>query len=821
MTDKFKQYELEQQCKTDAEAALEKQIARAIEKKYYSSTKSGRHFIHESLVQFAKQIREDVDYHSDKQRNQQNESHMAEVVEYIIRDLADYEQQGEEFIQSPMVGENYVSMICLKAIVDCYTQKTKGSSKLISIAERIGETLALELQYKAIFADDIPEFVKRYGKKLLRDPMANPKNKKSNPMMGMLRLMKHNGIVYRKPICLAKNDYAKVGLFLLNSAVKQGIVETKNTYINKITAQKIVVFTEAFHQMMEEVEVTYQKYAYHSHPLLIPPKPWEEQDTPSSKNFTGGFHFREFRNSNPMCRGFGCGTVFRTKGVDLLNRLQETRYHIDNAVLNVALKLKKQAISVGSFHAMPPSVEPLQRMKCSEEELRERKRLKKEEHIAHENAVKKFMRARLSLELANEYACKNEFYYAWSADHRGRLYPISRILHVQSSDFERSLLRFKQGCELTTASSLKWVKRAVGAAYLGGSDSYEARELWVDDNTSLIHAIANDPIGMIPEWEVAKEPWSFLQLCLEYEAVVISKTKTQWHIPVGVDSTASGLQLLSAMRRDAVGMKFANLLKPEPGAPPLDAYKAVLELAREAASKAGDEHLIPFLQDRKVGKPALMLSIYGGTHMRINEAIRNYFWDNNIEIEKEDINAVTTNVINASKAAFPKAYEALDWLRKLSKIAFKKGADSLMWSTPTKDTIDINYKEHNVVRIKTELMGRINASLGPKDDKPDQHSMLKSFPPSFVHSYDAALCKEAFHNWHKPLALIHDCYRCLPSDMEESIDRIKDAFMAVCEGDALARLADDLGVTEQELKRLPQGDKTLLNNVQDSVYFFN
>ena len=52
-------------------------------------------------------------------------------------------------------------------------------------------------------------------------------------------------------------------------------------------------------------------------------------------------------------------------------------------------------------------------------------------------------------------------------------------------------------------------------------------------------------------------------------------------MPIGADSTASGLQLLSAMRRDPVGMKYANLLEPAtPSAPPQDAYMRVLEVAK-------------------------------------------------------------------------------------------------------------------------------------------------------------------------------------------------------------------------------------------------
>ena len=52
------------------------------------------------------------------------------------------------------------------------------------------------------------------------------------------------------------------------------------------------------------------------------------------------------------------------------------------------------------------------------------------------------------------------------------------------------------------------------------------------------------------------------------------------------------------------------------------------------------------------------------------------------------------------------------------------------------------------------------------------------------------------------------------------MERIKKGFVHVCSGDPLARLADDLQVTEEELPRLKQGSGRLIE-VLDSDYMFN
>ena len=94
-------------------------------------------------------------------------------------------------------------------------------------------------------------------------------------------------------------------------------------------------------------------------------------------------------------------------------------------------------------------------------------------------------------------------------------------------------------------------------------------------------------------------------------------------------------------------------------------------------------------------------------------------------------------------------------------------------------------------------------------DEPDTTKQVSSFAPSFVHCYDAALSKEVFTDWQHPIAVIHDCIRVLPSDMDRAMDRIRDAFTSIVDGDPLARLADDLDVDSSKLKCFSQLEQDL------------
>ena len=87
---------------------------------------------------------------------------------------------------------------------------------------------------------------------------------------------------------------------------------------------------------------------------------------------------------------------------------------------------------------------------------------------------------------------------------------------------------------------------------------------------------------MSSKWEVCDSPWQFLQLCLEWNRVVLNKDKHLWDVPISADASASGLQLLSAMRRDYKGMYWSNLFKAKSlSEPPQDAYREVLRVAKE------------------------------------------------------------------------------------------------------------------------------------------------------------------------------------------------------------------------------------------------
>ena len=159
-------------------------------------------------------------------------------------------------------------------------------------------------------------------------------------------------------------------------------------------------------------------------------------------------------------------------------------------------------------------------------------------------------------------------------------------------------------------------------------------------------------------------------------------------------------------------------------------------------------------------------------------------------------------------------------MKNLGNAAHKNGSQSLVWQTPTGDSIEcIKYQLDKPIEIQTGYLGKVS-HCNFNTEKPDLKKQINAFAPSFVHSLDACVLKEAFSDWTHPLVTIHDCVKVLPKDMDRAYDRLRDGFVSVVSGDLLADLADQLGVTEDALPRLPQlsGD---LSEVKMSKYFYN
>ena len=293
--------------------------------------------------------------------------------------------------------------------------------------------------------------------------------------------------------------------------------------------------------------------------------------------------------------------------VQYLNKIQRTAYRLNPFTVEVAEILYERGVKVGKKPKFIPStaVEELPSKPPGHcRECRSRKdycRRTAEVHNRNRALIRKSCRTRMTMKAVERFKDVDRFYHVWSFDYRGRVYPVATFLSPQDTDFGKSLLRFADEAFLQPEHE-DWLRFQVATTYGLDKKPMDERIQWAHDHEDLIHRIAIDPIGTLSEWEAADEPWQFLAACEEYNALLIDHTRNTTGLPIAVDATCSGLQILAGLARDAGTARLVNVL---PSDRPQDAYKAVAEYAQP---NCPDE--LRELVDRSVAKRLVMTIPY-------------------------------------------------------------------------------------------------------------------------------------------------------------------------------------------------------------------
>ena len=807
---KKRQIDFEEQSHKEAIQKLRKQLNKAKSKAYFSSTDGARETIKTQTLELSKELEHWIEgVCSGRATTRADAAMMPELKQWM------------EFIHP-----EFITVILLKSIFDTHGNGFDDPT-VSKVGSFIGRRLEDEIRFKFYEITAPPEVVDAAWRRVTETGSTPHYRRLSTKIITekMLDELQPDGEKWRT---WTSGYRTTMGLNLLEFATRAGIVIKENKRVGKKT-KGYVSLTPAYIQFFNDFCDQMEDIAYFRKPLIEKPLPWIHQDGPSIKNVSGGYHTDKLRNQLPMCRGYAHQSEFGELSTKFLTTLGETAYTVDTNILEVAQHLKDKALCVKTFNPyvkmsqledkMPNHLTELP----SEHPDRKAWRIERRDlWNIHNELVRKSVRSIKSLKAANAFLKHPRFYLSWSYDYRGRAYPQQPWLQPQSTEFEKSLIRFADGCKLDERAKW-WVAQAVAAAYIGTNENLEDRVQWCYDNWELISKVGANPIETIHLWEAAKEPFQFLQLAIEYYKVVITKTQHLWFVPIGVDATCSGLQLLSGCLRDEKGMKHSNVLTPSnPDDKPEDAYILVLDKAKELA-QVKDKDLIPYLVHRALGKTTMVM-LYGATTYTVKQKVKAVFQDlnqygKNKEVTSEMCQRMAQLLQKASSDVFPAAFEALTWLKKLAKHSSKTKPPSFSWVTPSGDLIKYRNYKVETLDIRLPHLGKVRIPLDSSNEL-DYKEMINALCPSYIHSLDASLLKIAFNEWNRPITSIHDCFKCLPSEMDRAQDAIRKAFYSVCDGNPLKLLAEGLQVTTDTLDNLPQG-KGDLKSVFGSTFLFN
>ena len=454
---------------------------------------------------------------------------------------------------------------------------------------------------------------------------------------------------------------------------------------------------------------------------------------------------------------------------------------------------------------------------------------------SHNNrTVSKRIQVERTLQVAEDYAKHDEFYYVWQNDFRSRKYASCTFLSPQSADWSKSLLTFRNGVAINNWDDARWL--CIHGANLYGNDkiTLDQREGWAWDKSDEFVRIAENPYDNLL-WLEADKPYQFLAWCFEFTQLVRHGWGFLSTLPVSADGSCNGLQHLSAILRDTRGGRATNLL---PAAQPQDIYT---EVAMEAMARVMLEDTEMSRQwkrfgvTRKLTKRPVMIVPYSGTkhscrayiqeamEEQINETGDNPFGDDlfpaSVYLANYVWDAISNVIVSASKV--------MDYIKSVGDV-YADVNKHMEWVTPTGWLVLQSYNNTTTKRIKTHINGEIvKLNMLEEGSTVSRRRTGSGSSPNFIHSLDAAAMTKTINACVNrgilDFAMVHDSYGTHSSHMPMMSDLIRQEFVKMYEQhDVLTELRDHaiqtLGTEDVPLP--PALGDLDIRRVLESEYFF-
>lgn len=332
-------------------------------------------------------------------------------------------------------------------------------------------------------------------------------------------------------------------------------------------------------------------------PMVCPPLRW-------APGVRGGYRFALKEKHGVVRASWKANKALETEKMgpvyDALNRIQDTPWKVNTAVLALVEAIwETQGIegavrrdsegNPSEFAGVPPRMNrevPKPDDIADNEKARKayRKRAGKAKNWNHKRKLS-CMDFNRTLGMAKKLKDERAFWFPYTLDFRGRIYPIASYLQPQGDDLQKGLLTFAQG-EPLGKDGAAWLALH-GANTLGKTPEgqktskmpLQSRVDWILQNTPRIIAAAEDPMSNL-WWADADEPLQFWAFCNEWAQFWAFHEEGIGHefvssLPVAQDGTCNGLQHFSAMALDPIGGREVNLT---PGESPRDIYQFVADL---------------------------------------------------------------------------------------------------------------------------------------------------------------------------------------------------------------------------------------------------
>lgn len=585
-------------------------------------------------------------------------------------------------------------------------------------------------------------------------------------------------------------------------------------------------------------------------PMVIPPAEW-------GPHKRGGYRY-DMKQRFPLTRSPFYSRAREAERMPTvygaLNTLQATAWRINPHVYEVVTELLRSqpawADSLQWFDLKPPT-----KPKDIATNPETRKTWKRAAHLVRRENHRRGgfqLTARITEEIAKGLIEEAAFFFPYSLDFRGRIYPIAEYLHPQGDDLSRSLLLFSEGKPLD-ADGARWLA-IHGANCLGERDGWKAatatldeRVQWIHDHSEQIEQAGADPFTH-HWWLEADEPFQFLAFCIEWMQFIKANEEDKEYVcglPISMDGSCNGLQHFCAMWRDEEGAEAVNVVPTER---PQDIYQRVAarvvgELEKQLDNPIATRLLSAGIVTRKLCKRPTMTFGYGSKRFGFNRQIVQYFketdWAGITELLTFPDEAGAEPTVHIKDAAMllagliwealgeevSKAQEGMRWMQDCARLILRAGK-GVQWRAPSGLLVTQEYfkMRDQLTFVKTVAMGKLLVRYRSWTEKPDPTRQVNAISPNVVHSLDASVLMETVLQAARAgigsFAMVHDSFGTVPSDCAKLARITREVFARFYEQDIVGQLYEQFKAQAPDCPPPPAHGTLEIKRVLESVYFF-
>lgn len=343
-----------------------------------------------------------------------------------------------------------------------------------------------------------------------------------------------------------------LGFEVLQGLFNNGILALKKDYSQdkRGTIAFEITDPDAFNNFLTHAEVSLEKETIvpdYTRPQYEKPEEWKGMNHPTGLRLVGKRDKLQHMSPKDYPRVY-----------EVINKAQGVPYRMNTRMMDVFKQVQDAEMFTFQKEIDKAKAEFKEKLAAVKGDKVRTKRVRKQRKAALD-AIEAKKRAIQSILLGADNVGDKDFYEMHNYDFRGRIYPMTRNIQHTGSKVTLSLYQFANKKPLGV-SGWKWLLTQATDVLGEPLITLEDRFNFADSKLDEWMEIARDPVNN-RQWEQAEYPGLFLATIMEIQQALESGDPMTFEsgLPIHMDATNSGGQILSALIKDEVGAKHVNL----------------------------------------------------------------------------------------------------------------------------------------------------------------------------------------------------------------------------------------------------------------------